>query len=169
MNAAIPAVLLGLSMADAAFAGYRDAAGRDARVFKVEYYRRAIRRGLKFGLVTNACALVTLFAFAASSSSLTHFVQSFTDAAQTVLCIVGCYAVTVIAALGVWVAGEADVRTLASVLILGPFTLIRPWVIAGAAAAGAWAAPSSAAAVAVVLVCGMQMLIEPLLGRAWRQ
>ena len=45
MNALASLLLLWiLCLTDAAFAGYRDAAGRDARIFKAELYRRAIRR-----------------------------------------------------------------------------------------------------------------------------
>ena len=41
-----PLVLACLSVLDGGFAGYRDAAGRDGRVFKDQFYRRAVRRGV---------------------------------------------------------------------------------------------------------------------------
>ena len=78
------------------------------------------------------------------------------------------YASLVLAALGVWATAEADLRTLASVVILGPFTLVRPWVIVFAACLGAWHAHTWPARGAVIAVCALQLAIEPWLGRNWK-
>jgi hypothetical protein len=67
------------------------------------------------------------------------------------------------------VAAEADVRTLASVVILGPFTLVRPYVICAVALIGVWKAPSAVVATLVVAACGLQLSLEPWMGRGWRR
>jgi hypothetical protein len=169
VSAFTPFVLLAvLCLTDAAFAGYRDAAGRDARIFKAELYRRAIRRGMYFGLgvagVTVALAAAVL---AAAPSPGVRFGE-LTTTAWWMLPILAVYATVVLAAMGLWVVAEADVRTLASVTVLGPFTLIRPLVIAAAGALGAWRAPSFPAALVALGSAALQMGLEPCLGRAWR-
>jgi hypothetical protein len=168
MSLEIPAALLLLSVADSGFAGFRAAAGCDAHVFKAEYYRRAIRRGIRRALVANAFAAAGLVAWVLLSASPEGSIRDFVTTCHPVLWVVGIYAALVLVALGVWAAGEADVRTLASVLILGPFTLIRPWVIVLAAVLGIVRAPSVAAGTAIGIICAGQLTIEPLLARRWR-
>jgi hypothetical protein len=169
VSAATPFLLLAiLCLTDAAFAGYRDAAGRDARIFKAELYRRAIRRGLRFGFGVAALTVVlATAALAAAPSPYARFAE-LTTTAWWMLPILAVYATVVLVAMGLWAAAEADVRTLASVTVLGPFTLIRPWVIAAAGALGAWHAPSVPAALVAVGACVLQIGLEPWLGRAWR-
>jgi hypothetical protein len=48
--------------------------------------------------------------------------------------LLGAYAVLVVAALLLYASGRPEVRSLATVVILGPCTLIRPWVVAAATA-----------------------------------
>jgi hypothetical protein len=78
------------------------------------------------------------------------------------------YATLTLVGMGIWAAAEADARTLASVVVLGPFTLIRPWVIAAAAVVGAWKAPGFTAALVTLAACGAQLAIEPWLNAGVR-
>ncbi len=159
----LPLALFLRSVTDAGFAGFRDAAGRDARIFKAELFRRAIRRGLVHGVIASLVGL----GIAALASLFTPF-DELLEAARWMVVPLAAYASLVLVALGVWATAEADLRTLASVVILGPFTLVRPWVISSAAAVAAWHAPSWPARAAVGVVCGLQLAIEPWLGRAWK-
>jgi hypothetical protein len=159
----LPLVFFVLSVTDAAFAGFRDAAGRDAHIFKAELFRRAIRRGLVTGIAV--CAIGAALAVAVA---LVGDYDDLLGAAQAMLPPLAVYASLVLAAMGVWATAEADLRTLASVVVLGPFTLARPWVIAAAAALGAVHAASWPTRAAVVIACALQLSIEPWLGRAWR-
>jgi hypothetical protein len=169
VSASTPLLLLAvLCLTDAAFAGYRDAAGRDARIFKAELYRRAIRRGLCFGFGVAALTVALATAVLAAAPSPPARFAELTTTAWWMLPILAVYATVVLVAMGLWAAAEADVRTLASVTVLGPFTLIRPWVIAAAGALGAWHAPSVPAALVAVGACALQIELEPWLGRAWR-
>jgi hypothetical protein len=163
MSWLVPLALFALCVTDAGFAGFRDAAGRDARIFKAELFRRAIRRGLLHGILAGALGL----GIALGATLLVPF-DDLLEAARWMLLPLAGYATLVLAALGVWATAEADLRTLASVVVLGPFTLVRPLVIASAAFLGAWHAPSWPARGAVAAVCALQLAIEPWLGRARR-
>jgi hypothetical protein len=163
-----PALLLGiLCLTDAAFAGYRDVAGRDARIFKAELHRRAVRRGLRAGLVVGALVLAASLV-AIAPSPATRFAE-LEVTARSMLPVLAVYATLVLAALGLWAAADAELRTLASVIVLGPFTLLRPWVIVLAAALGAWNAPSVPAALVAVWACTLELAVGPWLARAWRR
>jgi hypothetical protein len=159
MRLILPLALFALSVTDAGFAGFRDAAGRDGRIFKTELFRRAIRRGLRYGILASALGLLIALA-------VNRF-DELLEAARWMMLPLAAYASAVLCALGVWATAEADFRTLASVIILGPFTLIRPWVIAFAALLGALHAHTWPARGAVIAVCALQLAIEPWLGRAW--
>jgi hypothetical protein len=163
----LPLALWVLCVVDGAFAGYRDAAGRDGRIFKAELYRRAIRRGARYGLgVSVATALVVAIAVVSAPAPAARY-DELVECARWMLIPIGAYATAVLVALGVWSTAESDLRTLASVIVLGPFTLARPYLIAAAAAVGVAVAPSVPAAIAVGVACGLQLLVGPLLGRAW--
>jgi hypothetical protein len=163
-----PALLLGiLCLTDAAFAGYRDVAGRDARIFKAELNRRAVRRGLRAGLAVGGIVLAASIVAIAPSPAARFAELEVT--ARSMLPVLAVYATLVLAALGLWAAADADLRTLASVIVLGPFTLLRPWVIVLAAALGARNAPSVPAAVIAVGACALQLAVQPWLSRAWRR
>jgi hypothetical protein len=151
-----------LAITDAAFAGFRDAAGRDGRVFKAELYRRAIRRGLFHGIIVSVLGLGVVLGVAALGRY-----DPLLEAARWMLYPLAGYATAVLAALGIWATAEADLRTLASVVVLGPFTLVRPWVILAAAGLGAWHADDWIVRAAVIAVCSLQLAVEPWLGRAW--
>jgi hypothetical protein len=159
--------LWGLCLTDAAFAGFRDAAGRDARIFKADFYRAAIRRGLGAGLVVSLMVSVGLTAMVAIAPDPAARFAELLRCAEWLTLVLGSYAAVVLVALGVWAAAEADLRTLASVVVLGPFTLVRPWVIVAAALVAVRAAPSSWAAAAVIGACSLQLAVEPWLGRRW--
>ena len=168
MTALVPACLWILAVVDGGFAGFRDAAGRDARIFKQAYYRRAIRRGLRHGLVTASASAALVGLVVGLSPSPSDRIEELTRCGQSVLAVLAAYAILVLLAMGVWAAGEADLRTLASVVILGPFTLIRPYVILAAAAAGAMSAKTALTGATVLIACFLQMAIGPWLGRAWK-
>lgn len=158
MNAVLPVLLALLAITDASFCGFRVATGRDARIFKADFYRYAIRRGMGRGLFTTAmvgCAIAGACLFTPGL-----FAQLLV-CAQALLWVLLPYATLTLMGMGVWAAAEADARTLASVVVLGPFTLIRPWVIAAAAVLGAWKAPGLTAALVTVAACGVQLALEP--------
>ncbi|MFT3841154.1 MAG: hypothetical protein QM723_29450 [Myxococcaceae bacterium] len=155
-----------LAVVDGGFAGFRSAAGRDGHIFKEAYFRSAIRRGLRYGFLVTVLAGLLIGVAAFASPSPQARVDELQPGAQVMLWVLGGYATLVLLALGIWSTAEADLRTLASVIILGPFTLIRPLVIVGAAGWAAYVAPNVVAAGLAVAVCVLQLSVEPLLNRA---
>ncbi|MBK9386178.1 MAG: hypothetical protein IPN34_15305 [Planctomycetes bacterium] len=161
-----PLLLAVLAIVDAGFSGYRSAAGTSALLRKDAYYRRAIRHGLRCGAI--ACALVAgilgvLFACAATEQVWSDLLGG----AGVLVWSFGVYATLVLLGLGVWFVAEADLRTLASVLVLGPFTLIRPLWIAATCAVAALGATTWLGGFAPLLAGVVQLAIEPWLRRAW--
>ncbi len=152
----IAAALLGLlAVLDAGFCGFRDAAGRDRRIDKAPYYRAAVRRGMALGLGLLAIAFVPI-ALIGTWPDLFHV-------AGRMVQVYGAYALLVVAALGVYLVLEGDARTLATVAILGPFTLLRPLVIA---AGGVWGAVEAEHGTTAVVACAAataMITFEPLL------
>jgi hypothetical protein len=117
MNVLLPVLLGMLAVTDAAFCGFRVAAGRDARIFKADFYRAAIRRGMQRGLLVT---LVMGAVIAAACSFQPGLFAQLLTCAQALLWVLLPYAILTLVGMGVWAAAEADARTLASVMILGP-------------------------------------------------
>jgi hypothetical protein len=154
-----------LAIVDAGFAGYRDAAGRDGRVFKLEFYRRAVRRGLGGGAVV--VALSSVWVVAALLGGVTSPAELEATARLGLLMALS-YAALVLLALGVWSIAEADLRSLSGVILLGPFTLLRPLLIVAMLTSFVTTAPTRAASVTLVVPGVLQLCLEWWLGRAWR-
>jgi len=152
----IAAIGLGLlAVLDAGFCGFRDAAGRDRRIDKGPYYRAAVRRGMVLGLLLLAVALVPI-ALVGTWADLFHV-------AGRMVQVYSAFAVLVGLALGAYAVSEGDLRTLATVAVLGPFTLIRPAIIA---AGGVWGAVGAEHGTTAVIACAAattMIAFEPLL------
>lgn len=126
----IPVLLATLAIIDAAFAGFRAAAGRNARVFKRDYYRTSLLRGALagFALVVWLGALTILLLWLVDDPRQEYAELVRVGARMSWVFVP--YAGLVLAALVVYGVADNDLRSFATVAILGPFTLIRPWVIA---------------------------------------
>lgn len=142
----IAALLLGsLAVVDAGFCGFRDAAGRDRRIEKRPYYLRAVRRGMALG----AAMLLPFGAAIALVADGVLWPDLLSVAARMVL-VYGAYATVVVSALALYKVASGDLRTLATVAVLGPFTLIRPLVIC---AGGVWGAIGAAHPTSALIAC----------------
>ena len=83
------------------------------------------------------------------------------------LTVYGPYAILVLAALGCYLTLGWRQRYLASSLILGPLTLLRPVVAVAGAVFGALAGSGPAVAVSIGLAAAAVLAVEPLAGRLW--
>ncbi|MFI6640170.1 hypothetical protein [Streptomyces sp. NPDC050504] len=169
MNAAL---LLFLGLADAAFAGFRASAGRDGRIRKARANALAARRGLALGVpalalaAAVACAvLLTGTGVGGGAAAVAERYAALDAAAGRMLRVHLPYAAVVAASLAAYLWGPFRLSTLATVVGLGPLTLLRPLVVAAGAAAAAWGSPA-AAAVALVASAGV-LLVEPVAHRRW--
>lgn len=71
-------------------------------------------------------SIPAIVAFLVDVSLLGQDIAVYTEAGLTFLTVVAPYAVVVAVALGAYAALDWQLKYLASALVLGPFTLIRP-------------------------------------------
>lgn len=153
----VPAALVSLALLDATFAGFRAAAGRSGRIDKRAYLARALGGGLVAGALEVALlALATALALALSTDAARDFAELVRIGAR-LLVPFGVYAALVLAALVVYAVSRHEVRTLATVAILGPFTLLRPGLVVGAALFGVWGS-TRAGPVALTALASLSVL-----------
>jgi hypothetical protein len=151
---AVPILLAALAIVDAGFAGFRAAAGRDGRIFKRSYYARAVVRGAAAGVaLVAALGLLTWLLLSALPSESALWSELLAIGAR-MLDVFGVYVALVVFALAVYVVPRSEVRILATVAILGPFTLLRPAVVAAAVVWGLLALGPARSAVAIALTIG---------------
>ena len=163
----IPALLALLAIVDAAFAGFRAAAGRDARIFKYAYYKRALLRGAGAGTgLVLALAAATGVALLVTPAPAALYAELLEIGARMLQVFLG-YALLVLAALALYGTARLELRILATVSILGPFTLLRPLVVVGATS---WGVALGASPIAAALTVGSSASVL-VLGRIldWHQ
>ena len=148
-------ILVVLALMDTAAAGFRDAAGRNGLLDKTGFFRRAARLGALYGLLPVGFIASVVLGLTAASPDPTLW-PDFLRAGQVMTWIYGPTATLVAIAMGIYLSPRFEVRSLATVIILGPFTLLRPLVItAGAVAAVAvvprWEIAAASCAVIVTM------------------
>ncbi|MDH5294500.1 MAG: hypothetical protein OEW91_12525 [Acidimicrobiia bacterium] len=164
----IPIALVTLAIADAGVAGFRAAAGRNPLIDKRRYYRSAIRAGCSMGVTVMGVLSVFLVGviWLCGDPAITY--SEFTAAGRVMLLVYVPFAVLTGTMLAVLPAGGVQLRGLLTVLVFGPITLLRPFVIVG----GALAACLSVRSAPVWIGCGLAvlatLLTEPVLGRSHR-
>lgn len=122
-------LLAALAVLDGGFAGFRVAAGRNASVRKWAngYYPRAIGRGAAAaGCLLTVPGLVGLGFSMGGGADLPRVLGA---AAPSMLAVFGPYATIVLAAFLPWTLFGVEVRTLVSVVVFGPLTLVRTLVV----------------------------------------
>jgi hypothetical protein len=149
----IPLLLWALATLDAAFIGYRDAAGRNALINKGAYNRHAMIRGALFGQAAVAIAGIVIAALVLLSSQPAEQFRQFQEAGSRMLIVYLPYTLILLIAFALRAIPSVDLRSLTSVLIFGPFTLIRPIIVVCGVAWGFLAAPGF-----ITLLLGMLIL-----------
>ena len=134
-----------LAFIDGVLCGFRAAAGRNPRIFLWRYYGASMRRGAVFSLATIALFLLAGLGLRAVGGEAAW--QSLIATADKLVMVYGVFATLVLGALALYLSSSFDWGVLASVIVLGPFTLVRPLVILAGAAWAAWSADSIGAAV----------------------
>lgn len=162
-----PLLLTLLAIVDASFAGFRAAAGRNARVFKFAYYRESLLRGALAGVALVAVLAVLTALTLLAVPNPAHQYAELIAVGGRMLWVLGAYAALVIAALVVYAVADWDLRSLATVAILGPFTLLRAWVIALASAVGLSVGVGAATWALTLLSCAAVVLLGRALDRRY--
>lgn len=164
MTVAVAVTLLVLALLDGSFAGFRASVGRSGLINHHDSDYQAARRGA--GLV---CLLLAPAIAEVCAGVFAHPAQlgRYTRAGIAMLEIYGPFALLALVALTCYAALTWRYKYLASALILGPFTLLRPVIAILGAAAGVAMSHGAAVATAVGLSVIAVLAVEPLAGRLW--
>jgi len=167
MAAVVPLVLGLLALVDAGFAGFRAATGRNARINKRSYYLLAARRGLAGGtVVLGLVALLAVATLGCSADPDARYDELVRAGTRMLQVVVPFAALVVVSLLAYWLLPMRE-STFVILIGLGPFTLVRPAVVLGAAV---WSMAGSvdrlAWAVAITAAAGV-LAVEPFVHRRW--
>ncbi|MBO0830495.1 MAG: oxidoreductase [Actinobacteria bacterium] len=164
MTAAVAITLVTLAVLDGSFAGFRASVGRTGLVSHRQSDYQAARRGAVL-----VCALLAPAIAAVCADALSHpaDLQDYTRAGTAMLAVYGPFALLVLTALACYAALSWRLKYLASAVILGPCTLLRPVIVLAGGAVGLAHSPSPAVATAVVLSVSAVLAVEPVAGRLW--
>ncbi|HEU4768905.1 MAG TPA: hypothetical protein VFS77_16085 [Pyrinomonadaceae bacterium] len=149
-----------LATVDSAFIGYRDAAGRNALIQKQQYYRHAIFRGALFGQIAVALAGIVAIVMLLLSPEPARLIADFERVATRMLMVYVPYALILTITFFIRVLPSVDVRSITSVLVFGPFTLVRPLVVMAGAIWGLLGAPTIHVLLMVVLIVTLMLGME---------
>jgi hypothetical protein len=150
---------------DALLAGFRAAAGRDGRIAKAAYYRRALSRGMvaAFLILAGHATLAALLVATAPDPAATW--QDLLRAGRDCVVIFGAFATLTIIAIAFWFAPNRELRLVPTLLVLGPLTLVRPLVIVTGLAFAAIRTPTPRVCAAALAAATTMLALERLLGR----
>lgn len=152
-----------IAVLDAAFSGFRAAKGRAGVIRHRAEDVRALSQGLGVGVVLSFPALAALAWCLASPGGRT----GLREAAVATMWLLGPASVAVLAALSAYLVLSWEFRYLASAVILGPFTLIRPWIAVAFAVLAGVTAGRLDVWLLVLFGTAALLAIEPIVGRLW--
>jgi L-asparagine transporter-like permease len=154
-----------LATVDSTFIGYRDAAGRSALIEKRAYFRRAMIRGAFAGQVAVAIVGLAAVAMLATTPQPATLFDTFEQVASRMLIVYAPYALIITITFFIRAIPSVDIRSITSVLVFGPFTLIRPLIVLAGAIWGLLAAPTIPVALLMGLIVSLMLGMEYILDR----
>jgi hypothetical protein len=149
-----------LATLDAAFAGYRDAAGRNALIRKRRYYRHAMLRGAIVGQLAVGGAALIIGLSLVMSADWRALLQDYEAAGARMLTIYLPYAFVMLLTFLVRWIPSVDLRSITSTVIFGPFTLIRPLIAVVGMGYAVFAAPRMVVVAVGIIVLMMMLSLE---------
>ncbi len=163
MNPWLVAGVWGLVTLDCALMGYRLAMGRSALLDKRRNHAVASFRAAIAGQVP--LVLVVVLAAVLASSGGPTVESAFDDAMRRFIIVGGCYAALILGTWAFCALRSVTVRTIASVLVFGPFTLLRPIVVVLTVVIAVGPNPPTELVVVGLLVVLPGIGLEPILDR----
>jgi len=152
-----------LATMDASFAGYREAAGRNALIDKRRYYLRAMIRGAVLGQVAVVIAALVILSLLLITGNPQSLIWDLEKAGSRMLVVYVPFAMMILLAFCVRSIPSVDIRSITSTLIFGPFTLIRPVLAVIGLVYGVLAAPRIATVGLGLIVLTMMLSLEKVL------
>ncbi|SRR6266404_1731178 len=149
-----------LATLDAAFTGYREAAGRSALINKRRYYRQAMVRGALFGQIAVAFAGIVMLILFLTTPDKRSLIGDFKRSGARMLLVYLLYAGIILIGFAIRSFRSVDIRSITSTLIFGPFTLVRPLVAIAGVVWGVLAAPRPATIMLGLLILSMMLGLE---------
>ncbi|MFD7629907.1 hypothetical protein ACFV7Q_28460 [Streptomyces sp. NPDC059851] len=165
MTPAVWLVLLGLT--DAAFSGFRAYAGRDARIRKHRATARAALRGLAVGSVLLLVPALTAALLLLTASDTARTYATLTAGGFGYLLPLTVYAAGVLLSLAAYFLLPFRASTLATVVGLGPLTLLRPLAVAAACLGALLNGGGWPALLVGTIAGGCVLCVEPAVHRRW--
>lgn len=152
---------------DGAFSGFRAVQGRDGRIDKRGLLRSAQRRAARWTLL-GLNGLLALFGMDwLCSPDRAALVLDAESLAGEILWRAVPFAALVLVTVCLTAVPSVDLQSLASVLVLGPMSLARPYILATGVAAAWLDNPRSDLGLLCALATAGLLGLERLLGRAW--
>jgi hypothetical protein len=149
---------------DAAFCGYRAAAGRNARIRKGAYYFKAMLKGWIFGQVAIAATFCLAYVLWSQSADAQVLAISYLVVARTLVRTYEIYGFVIALAFLLRLLPSADSRSVTNTLIFGPGTFLRPYVVTAGVVFAVWSAPELSvfflATAALVAFLSLQSALE---------
>jgi hypothetical protein len=157
--------LVVLAMLDGAFSGFRSSLGRTGLID----HRAADRVAARRGAVLCCVLLLPVVAAVSVDAVLLHPARLgvYTWAGLAMLAVYLPYALIALTAIGCYLTMSWRKRYLASAVILGPFTLLRPAAAVAGGMLGVIASRDGVAAACTVAAVAAILAVEPAAGRIW--
>ena len=148
---------------DCTLLGYRLAMGRSALLDKRRYHLRASLRAGLAGQIPLIAVIVLAVLFAHSGGSAVT--TAFDEAMRRFIVVGGSYAALILGTWALCAFRSVTVGTVASVLVFGPLTLLRPVVVVLTVGVAIGPNPPTALVVVGLLVVVPGIGLEPVLDR----
>ena len=161
----VPLLLVTLALVDGAFAGFRAATGRNARIDKRRYNLRASLRGLMVAASLLAFEGVVLSVALAADGGRSY--DALVRAGGRMLLVLLPFAAVVVLSLAAYWLLPMRESTLVIVVGLGPFTLVRPLVVLAAALTAVIGTHTWLVWLGTLLTAGGVLAVEPFVHRRW--
>jgi hypothetical protein len=154
----VPALLVALALLDGALLGFRAAAGRIGLIDKQSHYRRAAGLGLGYAALVAAGGVALALGLRTVGGPPVW--NDLVAAGAVTVRMLLIFAGVIVVSLLVWMVPHVELRTLATVVILGPGTLLRPAVVVLAMGAGVMARPRLEVALLAVYGGALMLLLQ---------
>jgi L-asparagine transporter-like permease len=132
---------------------------------KRAYFRRAMLRGAVAGQIAVAIVGLAAVGMLATTPQPARLFAAFEQAATRMLIVYVPYALILTITFFIRAIPSVDIRSITSVLVFGPFTLIRPLVVLAGAIWGLLAAPIPHVGLLLGLIVSLMLGMEYVLDR----